>query len=84
MASSSIYLFRFYLDDLSIDESRVLKSPLSVCDGEYGYVSFINLGVLVFGAYMLRTEMSGWRDGGSIIKNIGYFSKGPRFKTQHT
>jgi hypothetical protein len=55
-----------------------------VCDGEYGYVSFINLGVLVFGAYMLRTEMSGWRDGGSIIKNIGYFSKGPRFKTQHT
>ena len=53
--SSLISLLNFYLVDLSIGMSGVLKSPTInmlglMCDLSFSNVSFTNVGALVFGA----------------------------------
>ena len=58
-ASFTAFLFSFCFHDLSIDESGVLKSPTIIVRGamyvlSFSRISFMNMGALVFGAYMLR------------------------------
>ena len=55
-------LFSFCLDDLSIVESRVLKSLTTIVWGSMCALSFINVSftdvdALVFGALMFRIEI---------------------------
>ena len=62
-ASFALFLFSFCFPDLSIGESGVLKSPTIIVWCEmyflsFSWVSFINVGAFVFGAYMLRIESS--------------------------
>ena len=54
-------LFSFYFNDLSIGESGVLKSPTiimrsSMCVLSFSKISFMDVGALAFGVYMLRIE----------------------------
>ena len=56
-------LFSFCFHDLSIGEIGVLKSPTIIVWCEmyflsFSRVSFMNVGAIVFGAYMLRFESS--------------------------
>ena len=53
--SFSVSLFSFCFYDLPIDESKMLKSPTNIvcgviCSLCLSQVSFINVGVLAFGA----------------------------------
>ena len=62
-ASFSAFLFSFCFHDLSIDESGVMRSPTIIVWGamyflSFSRVSFMKMGALVFGAYMLRIESS--------------------------
>ena len=59
-------LFSFCFQDLSIDESGVLKSPTIIVGGATCALSFIkvsimNVAALVFGAWIFRIESSSWR-----------------------
>lgn len=61
--SSTASLFSFCLDDLFISKSMVLKLPtINVWEWIYTLrftnVSFMNLGTLVFGKFMLKIAMS--------------------------
>ena len=63
--SSIISMFRFYLVDLSIGESWVLKSPTInvwglMCDLSFSSPSFTNVGALAFGSSLSRIETSSW------------------------
>ena len=55
----------FCLDNPSVGETGELKFSTSVlgsaCDLSYSSVSFTNVCALVFGAQMLRIEMSSWQ-----------------------
>ena len=60
-----ITLFSFCLDNLSFGESWMLNSSTinicgSRCSFSFTNLSFTNMGVLVFGAYMFRIETSSW------------------------
>ena len=60
-ASFSVSLFSFCFHDLSIDENGVLRSPTIIVLGAiyfltFSRVSFMNIGALVLGAYVLRIE----------------------------
>ena len=62
-ASFTVSLFSFCFHDLSIVESVVLRSLTIIVRGamyflSFSRVSFINMGALVFGAYMLWIESS--------------------------
>ena len=55
--------FIFCCHDLSIAESRVLKSPKIIVSGAlyslcFSKVSFMNVGILAFGAYLFGIESS--------------------------
>jgi hypothetical protein len=61
----TVSLFSFCFHDLSIDESRTLKSPTTIvccpmCALSFSKFSFINVGTLPFGAQMFRTKNSSW------------------------
>jgi hypothetical protein len=56
-------LFSFCFHNLSIDESRVLKSPTiivwgTMCALSFNKVSFMNVSALAFGAQIFRFESS--------------------------
>jgi hypothetical protein len=62
---SRISLLIFYLDDISIDDSGVLKSPMTtVLEIIYAFrssrVCLMKLGVLILGAYRLIIVISFW------------------------
>ena len=62
-ASFTVSLFSFCFHVLSIGESGELRSPTIIVWGamyflNFSRVSFMNMGTLVFGAYMLRIESS--------------------------
>ena len=59
-------LFSFCFQDLSIDESGVLKSPtITVCSAmcvlSFTKISLMNVDALAFGAQILRIESSSWK-----------------------
>ena len=59
----NVSVFSFCFHDLSIDESGVLRFTTNIVWGSmyflsFSRVSFMNMGALVFGAYMLRIESS--------------------------
>ena len=56
-ASLTVFLFSFCFHDLSIDESGVLRSSIIIVWGavyflSFTMVSFMNMGTLVFEAYV--------------------------------
>ena len=60
---NTVALLIFYLDNLSIDVSAMLKSPiiivlLSISPFMFVYICGIGLGVLVLGTYMLISVVS--------------------------
>jgi hypothetical protein len=63
-SSSEVYLLIFCLVDLSIGDSVLFKSPTIMVSGSICALSAIRvffltwLGVPVFGAFMLRTDIS--------------------------
>lgn len=57
----------FFLGDLYIGEWKVLKSPTttvlgSVCGFSSNVISFLKLGVIVFGTSMFRMVISCWKN----------------------
>ena len=61
--SFHVSLFSFFFQDLSIDESGVLKSPTiivagAMCALSFTKVSLMNVAPLAIGAYLFRTKSS--------------------------